>query len=216
MAMTFYRRCNFCDVAYDVYSNRGTPWPQEFCSHRCFCQHNRAQLKKRRAKFHATVPSIMLQTDPAKHPRPTQLKIVSEWQCGPIGLILYGASGTGKTRACYYLFDRLIDDGYTVKVVGAVDFQKEIINCTKPGGDGDLDDFMDSLLEVDVLCIDDLDKARFSPRVEAEFFNLIDKRTSNECPIIISANSSGNTLASKMAERPSVSIFKRRISEASE
>lgn len=143
------------------------------------------------------------------HPRPVQLKIVESWECGPKGLLLYGPSRTGKTRAACYLLDSLIDQGKTVKMVRAVDFQNEIIR--RAMGDGDLAEFMDELFAVDVLLIDDLDKARFTPRVVSEFFNLLDKRTGDELPMIITVNSTGDALAKKMSDDTGPAIIGRLV-----
>lgn len=194
--------CGFCKK----------PLPNDIASH-CSSECIDAHRKRKVADWLESIPAIMREHDLSKIPKMVQFQIVRDWQFDDDrGLILYGSTGTGKTRACYALAQRLVSEGADVRFLRGVTFQNEVVDRTKPGGSGDFTDWFDDLCNVDYVLLDDIDKTRFSPRVESELYNLIDVRTSNELPIVLSANSTGPAMQRRMSPETGPAIC-RRIAE---
>jgi len=61
-------------------------------------------------------------------------------------------------------------------------------------------DFLDALRTADFLLIDDIGKGRLSPAVAAEFFAIVDHRYQYQLPMIWTANSTPEEIASCMSE----------------
>jgi hypothetical protein len=59
------------------------------------------------------------------------------------------------------------------------------------------------------LFIDDLDKARFSPRVASELFDVIEARELNYLPVVITTNASGKELAAKFEKTIGPAVVNR-------
>jgi DNA replication protein DnaC len=140
----------------------------------------------------------MLDTTRELHPRKAQYNLALDWEYGPMGLILHGKTGTGKSRALYDLADWQISEGRSVKVIDGGDLRKAILNCIAPGGDGDIDELMADFRSHHLVGIDDFDKIKFSEGVCDEIFYLINKLTGDKTPIIYTMNSTGCELEKKM------------------
>jgi DNA replication protein DnaC len=69
--------------------------------------------------------------------------------------------------------------------------------------------FIEELIRVDVLMLDDLDKAKFTERTEAELFEVIDARTAHGRPILASLNAAGDALAAMLPEHRGLPIVRR-------
>ena len=131
------------------------------------------------------------------------------------GVWLFGNTGTGKTRAATLFCKKRFEEKYylspkfTIWIRGP-QFQREVINRTKPGGEG-FDDWFESLLESDLLVIDEVDKIKFTERVMSEFFELIEYRTSNHAAIVLISNSTVEKFCAKMPEESGPAIQRRIV-----
>ena len=103
------------------------------------------------------------------------------------GLVLVGESFTGKTTAIYRLARKLVEDGeyFTFLAVNSTQLNaipEKVLDRT-------IGSFMNELLEVDLLLIDDLDKVRITPRVASELWGLFERRLREEpAPIFVTMN----------------------------
>ncbi len=104
------------------------------------------------------------------------------------GAFLWGASGAGKTRTLYLMSLNAINSDRSASVIRGQQFARDIVERTRPGGSGDIEPFIRHLLEVDFLGIDEVDKLRFSDRVEAEFFFLLEERIARKKTMVFTSN----------------------------
>ena len=204
----FVRTCAYCKATFD------SEKPQKFCSKKCFRAQMERDIADQADRWWQTVDPLWRDTDVAKLPRPQQSKYLLEWEWGPLGLglIIYGPTGTGKTRTLYLLLRCLAYRDFSVKLIRGLDFQAQVIDRTRPNGPGGFQKWFAGLLDVDILAVDDCDKIKFSPRVESEFFNLIDQRTSCYRVLMLSSNSTGSELLARLSPENGPAIV-RRIAE---
>lgn len=131
---------------------------------------------------------------------------VMRWRFGPRGLLLIGETGRCKTRIAWRLMRRLFDEGRRVRAISAVRFDIEALEYMRTQG---FKRWFDSLIEADVLFVDDIGKGRLSDAVESRFFGLIDERTANCRPCIITSNDDGPSLAARMSEHRGPATIRR-------
>ncbi len=134
-----------------------------------------------------------------------KLKDLLAWQ-GSRGLILRGPTGTCKTRSIWRLIRRLYVEGKTVTLLTAAQFDRE---CRDAGGNFTLTTWFDRLASRDVLVLDDLGKHPWTPATEATWFDLVDERTREDLPILVTTNDTGNSLASRMAPERAEALIRR-------
>lgn len=117
--------------------------------------------------------------------------------------IFYGNSGLGKTFLCSSIAKELLDKGKIVIYVSAVTLFKiiedEKFNRTEE--DFDNSEFFVSLLEADLLIIDDLGTEFLNIVSASALFNIINTRFINFKPIIISTNLSPMKMTEQYSER---------------
>lgn len=123
-------------------------------------------------------------------PRPAQYDMVQAWRPDKrIALVLVGDSFTGKTTAAYHLAKHLVSaPEQLINKFLAVN-AGELNRIPELALERTLDEFLKSLLEPDLLLIDDLDKVRITPRVASELWTLFETRLRHTAvPIIITMN----------------------------
>ena len=149
-------------------------------------------------------------------PRPEQLKLVMQWPyfglqeeifapdaplpekyCfRPKGLNLFGDSGTGKTVAAWLAIKKsFLEWEAPGNLPGvfpwrAAELGRAISDASR-GGEGDLNALSRRLNGCALLFIDDIDKAKFTPRVESELFDVMEARELKSLPIIVTTNALG-------------------------
>ena len=131
------------------------------------------------------------------------------------GLLLYGASGTGKTTSAYLAIEASVDHWHpmgrgvpAVMAWRAVELGRTISELSRGNGE-ELRDFLDGLCRTGLLFIDDLDKARFTPRVESELFDVLECRETDGNPIVITTNLKGRELEKLFSKHVGPAIVNR-------
>ncbi len=175
-------------------------------------QQLRLQLARKR-RYESICSKNMQTFNPQQSPSNHQLtERVLRWQKGPQGLLIHGATGSGKTRVLWQLIKRLIvDDGCTVKAYRATELARAIeTSYRQPTGH---DTFIQSLIQAEIFMLDDLGKFKWTERVEADLFDIIDGRTANDKPILVTTQYVGETLAKRFLDPETASATIRRLRE---
>ena len=115
------------------------------------------------------------------------------------GLFFSGPTGLGKTHLSLAIAQEVIGKGYNVAYGSASDFLRAIED--EHFGRRQETGTLDSLLEVDLLVLDDLGVEFSSSFNLAEIYNLINTRGNRQKPTIISSNLSGKELEEKYSQR---------------
>lgn len=129
-----------------------------------------------------------------------------EWQFGDRGLLVRGESGRCKTRAMWRLIRQLFLARKSVIAMTAARFDRE---CRDVGGNFNLTTWFDRLASVDALFIDDLGKGAWTQATEAQFFDLVETRTRDGMPMLVTSNDNGATLAARLSDGRAEPLIRR-------
>jgi DNA replication protein DnaC len=130
------------------------------------------------------------------------------------GLGLIGSTGQGKTRCAFLALRRAHTAGLRVNSVSHNRFSRLAMDAFSGTTEerGNARAALDFLKRADVLLLDDLGKAPSTERADAELEELIEARTSNNKPLLWTANGSGEWLIARLgADRGEPAI--RRLAE---
>jgi DNA replication protein DnaC len=107
------------------------------------------------------------------------------------GIIIRGSTGRCKTRSVWRLVRRLFDEGQHVVVLTAGQFDRQ---CRDAAGTFTLTAWFDRLARADVLVLDDLGNGAWTDSTGANWLDLVDERTRNGRPIIVTTQHTGDSL----------------------
>lgn len=114
-----------------------------------------------------------------------------------MNLILLGNFGTGKSMLMSILCNALADEYlFQCRYVNAVKFYQKITDSFKNNSKS-VKDVITPYKQAEFLFLDDIDKVKPSDYVREIFYDLVNYRTENELPTIISANHSLEELDEK-------------------
>ena len=126
------------------------------------------------------------------------------------GLILHGETGTCKSRTAWLVFNKMWKENYPkpAMFLQMRKFERIIENSFENRDHGNS---IDSLIKLPLLVLDDLGKERLTARMETDLFSIIDERTSNLMPTIITTNYTGSTLMDRFNNKETGTAFVRRL-----
>jgi len=166
------------------------------------------ESKRMRAERWKTFcPPEFLGTDPDKLPCPDQYRAVMAWQHGPRGLILHGATGQGKSRCAWSLLRREYEISRTI---AALDSSAGLTYAAKYGDSAaDVQRWIERLCRVDIALLDDVFKCKLTDSFEAAIFTIINERTENRVPLIVTCNDTGASLKERLSPDRGAAILRR-------
>ena len=116
------------------------------------------------------------------------------------GLYIVGLVGRGKTTLACAIARRLISRGVSrVRFLAAVDLPSMITATYKRGADETEDELIHKYSACNVLVLDDLGKGRSTDFAVNAFYQIIDRRTRNLLPTIVTSQYERDKLAEWMA-----------------
>ena len=165
------------------------------------------QLAGREQLYLHLCPPLFRETDPFRLDQ-EKLQDVLSWTYGPKGLLLVGPTDRGKTRMAFLLLKRLILAGRDVAVFDCASFAHKASELFGEGkGRGQA--WVKGLSAIDVLFFDDIGKNPMTERAEAEFYTVVDRRTTHMLPIIGTTNMTGVQLKAKTSEDRGAPLVRR-------
>lgn len=153
------------------------------------------------------IPAAFLKTDREKLPQPEKLDAALRWNFGDKGLLLFGPSGSGKSRVAWEVIKREVERGRSFQFVTA--FSLAQYPSLIMAGDGIAMEFADRLARCDLLFLDDVFKAKPTERVEELLFAVVDERGMWGRPCIITLNDTGETLSSRLSTDRGPALIRR-------
>lgn len=135
--------------------------------------------------------------------RPVATKVF-EWKNGPRGVGLIGNSRTGKTPIMFELMRRWYETGASVMLSSGVEFASQV---------GSLGSGRETVIQraqnCDMLFLDDIGKEKFTERVEADLYAVLEHRRRYLRPVFATVNSRGDVIAGKMSADGGIPIVNR-------
>lgn len=196
--------CKFCGQPFDYTPIVGLPFDLKptVCDS-CDLKLKEAEESKVKAeryqKWKDICPVIYQNTDPNHPGMPAAHKLakILNW-AGPKGLVVLGKTRKGKTRVMWLLVKRLMLEGKAVKAYLAGDLAGEIsaVHSCDPAA---ALAWREEIVDCDILFLDDLGKFKLTERVEDELFTIIERRTSNNKPILFTTNYTGDGLETRFS-----------------
>lgn len=107
------------------------------------------------------------------------------WKYGPIGMLLLGPTGQGKTRCSWHALKKAHFAGYKIHAIDGIGFALEAAAAAY--SPEKTEQWMSRLTAPDILYIDDLAK-RFTATSGQLLFGLVERRVSARKPIVITTN----------------------------
>ena len=128
---------------------------------------------------------------------------ISAHPIGPMGLILRGPTGAGKTRCMFRLLRAYHVQTPRPRIVAmtAGEFDR---GARDAGGDFTLSKWFDRLAGADALFLDDVGKGKWTASTAGQFWELVDARTKDGKPLFITTNLSGRTLVDHLGLGPDI------------
>lgn len=127
------------------------------------------------------------------------------------GLVLHGVTGAGKTRLMWHYVRKLLDEERRDCIVlDSVEFGQLV---ARHGREGDADEWLLSLAGREVVCIDDVGQMKFTERAEECFWWLVNRRTRDNRPIILTTQFTGDSFAARFISQERGQSVARRLRE---
>jgi hypothetical protein len=165
--------------------------------------------------FWSSVPPLYRETDPSIL-NPILTRDVLSWEYQPKGIGIRGKSGMQKTRAAVMLLYKIKMQGHSVYFLKSTDIARYATD--KFSNDRETQDSalkaIRSAHTARVLLIDDIGKGRLSNAAEELLYDILDKRSERQIPVIWTSNSTSTQLHDMMSEDRGDAII-RRLAEFS-
>ena len=175
-----------------------------------------AEKREWMKRFELMVPPAYLDTDPSKLSAGLR-QVISGYDGSGRGIGLVGPAGSGKTRAAVLMLRQCQEAGKNTFFLASTDFAR--MSSAQFADNPALRDIAQSSIRLckfaEVLLLDDVGKARFTDRVESDFYDLLEWRTSRKLPTLWTSNSDAAGLMEMFSKDRAEAIVRRLGTEFS-
>jgi len=178
-------------------------WPEYFCF---FCKDKYDLTKDSRYKYlewalePLGMPVVFQETITEKIPCPKMRDVAENWKSwGNRSLLLHGTTRLGKTRAAYEVARRYWKLNY--KKQQFITMRKFEQNIEEGFSKFNHNQLVTNMVNMPFLFIDDLGKEKMTARIACDLFAVIDERTINHRPTIITTNFTSSTLFQRFEDQ---------------
>lgn len=159
----------------------------------CPLDYRAIDLKKLPARAQQSLPQIL------------------SWRYNPIGLLVGGETGAGKTRCVYRLLKQVFDCGLTIEAHSPLSFRASVVKAAMGGGG--LEDWVYRASKADVFYFDDLGQMRLTESSEEALFELVERRCANQKPILATTQYQNEIFVAQFIRPERGSAIARRLME---
>lgn len=217
-------KCIYCGaVTHSVTLNFGGTHelpPAEVCAKpECIAQESTkyerqtAEDFKNQHPLETPMPPLFADTDPDRLPFPLDWHARC-WKPDGRGLLIHGTTRKGKTRAIWYIADRLYKESIRNRFLFLTMFDLEV-RLVGAWGRESWDKEMLKMTNIPLLFLDDLGKEKMTDRMASVLFALIDQRAQKLLSTIITTNLTGDQLLERFHDKETGTAFVARLKDDS-
>lgn len=168
------------------------------------------RIERFKIAFEDICPPLYRDTDLGRIYAPFA-EVALNYQFNPTGVLFEGPPGTGKTRAAWCILKRMVEAGKSCYGLTSTQFAKFAADQWHSNSEdkGTACENMDRCRRTAILLIDDLGKQKMTERGETELYDVLEWRTTNLKPTIITTNASGDQLKKMLSEDRRQPILRR-------
>lgn len=156
-----------------------------------------SQNRRASSESLACFPEVIRETDLSRLSEPLRQCVAAYDPAARRSLLIYGATRTGKTRTAFLIAQEFAAatsrsvEFYTMRTFEGV--------LMKSFRDKRHDEILDRLCSAPFIVLDDFGKEKITDRIASDLFALIDDRTSNRRPTLITTNLNGAALEDRLS-----------------
>lgn len=156
------------------------------------------------------VPPVYRDTDLTKLPARCA-HAAQKWtpESGKGNLLVHGTTRTGKSRTAWYIASRL----HPFPQVTHLSMREIEFQLSEGYARGTWHRSVDAWCKAPLLFIDDLGKEKATEKIGSVLFQIVDERTVNKLPTIITTNHNGSALEARFIEPETGTAFIARLRE---
>jgi DNA replication protein DnaC len=204
--------CAKCGASFDA------PWSRRFnrfsISDRCPEHMTQQELDENMWSWRPILPmpEEFRSTDVARLPQSLQNVIARKNFVNSRSLLLHGPSGLGKTRAAWKILEIWwVDNGGPEHMTFTMRrMQNQLEESHERGKHLKL---LDSIIDTPMLFMDDLGKEKLTPRLASDIFAIIDERSVNHRPCLITTNFNSTGLTERFQDPEMGTALVRRLKD---
>lgn len=186
------------------------------CHERIVARRNQDAAENRQkslsCSFESICPPLYRESD-LKRLHGAFSEAVQNWTYSPTGLLFQGSPGRGKTRAAWWLLRREHFAGRSVFGLSSTEFGR--LTGEQWHDDSTTRRTAETTLArcraTSLLLLDDLGKQKMTERAQTELYDLLESRTNNLLPTIVTTNSTGEQLREMFSEDKAKAILRRIV-----
>lgn len=126
------------------------------------------------------------------------------------GMLLHGTTGRGKTRLAIHAMHSANQAGFSCRFMDFQAFASEAVSAYRGGTEKA---FFRDLKRPQILLLDDIGKAKITPKVAEAVFGIVDARMNMGKTLVGTTNETGKSLDARFEDKECVSALLRRIRE---